>query len=293
MPELAEVEYFRKRWDAGLGERIVAVDLHGEKRIFRGTDVKGLQRRLVRQKLLVSTARGKQMFFVFSGDNWLGLHLGMTGKLRIESRDFAPEKHDHLVLIQARRSLVFRDARQFGRVRFHHGPAEPDWWRASGPEISDRRFNLNFLDDFLSRHARAPLKAVLLLQNGFPGIGNWMADEILWRARLRPQILAGELTDAQRLALLRETRFVARSSLRIIGHDFSDPPKSWLIHQRWKKGGLCPRDATPLQRATVGGRTTAWCPNCQPGNARPVAKSPVSPNKDARKKCQKNQGPKA
>ncbi|CAN5434526.1 DNA-formamidopyrimidine glycosylase [soil metagenome] len=275
MPELAEVEYYRKLWDPGLGDVITGVQLHGEKRIFRGTDVSALKRRIVGQKLLRSEARGKQMLFTFSGNNseiiearesvrsWLGLHLGMSGKLRIEERNFVPEKHDHLVLRQSRRTLVFRDARQFGRVRFQHGPTQPQWWRSDGPEVIARNFNGKFLDHFLRRHARAPIKAVLLLQNGFPGIGNWMADEILWRPRIRPQVPAGKLSDAQRRSLLRETRFVARASLRIIGHDFSDPPRSWLVHQRWKKGGACPRDGTPLKRATIGGRTTAWCPQCQ------------------------------
>ncbi len=69
MPELAEVEYFRKRWDVGIGDIVNAVQLHGEKRLFRGTDVAALKRRLTSQKLRWSTARGKQMLFVFRGDN--------------------------------------------------------------------------------------------------------------------------------------------------------------------------------------------------------------------------------
>ena len=60
MPELAEVEYFRKRWDAGLGREIVAVQLHRTKRIFRGTDPRAIARHLVRQQLQSSVARGKQ-----------------------------------------------------------------------------------------------------------------------------------------------------------------------------------------------------------------------------------------
>src|SRR5690348_18300727 len=121
MPELAEVEYARKRWNPGLGKQVLAVELHAKKRIFRGTDTRALRRHLVRQKFLRSEARGKQMLFAFSGHNWLGLHLGMSGNLRTESARFAPGVHDHLVLRQAERALVFRDARQFGRVRFHHG----------------------------------------------------------------------------------------------------------------------------------------------------------------------------
>ena len=77
-------------------------------------------------------------------------------------------------------------------------------------------------------------------QERFPGIGNWMADEILWRAKIAPSTRAAVLTPKQRLALRRATRFVSREALRIIGHDNSDPPASWLIHQRWKANGVCP-----------------------------------------------------
>ena len=138
-----------------------------------------------------------------------------------------------------------------------------EWWRSSIPEIVERGFDQKFVDEFLRRHRKAPIKAVLLMQSGFPGIGNWMADEILWRARIRPAIHAGKLTGKNRAALLKEAKFVARESLRTLGRDFSDPPKSWLIHQRWKAGGICPKHKTKLRRATIGGRTTAWCPRCQ------------------------------
>ncbi|MEO5753712.1 MAG: DNA-formamidopyrimidine glycosylase family protein [Chthoniobacterales bacterium] len=263
MPELAEVEYFRKRWDTGLGERIVAVDLHGEKRVFRGSHPEDLARRLVRRKLLSSASRGKQMLFRFEGENWLGIHLGMSGKLRVEAAKFPPEKHDHLVLRQRKLALVFSDARLFGRVRFHHGKETPDWWATGGPEIHSRAFTRETIAAFVRRHARAPIKAVLLLQAGFPGVGNWMADEILWRAKINPRRHAGKLSAAKLEALWRTTRFVARAALQTIGHDYSDPPKDWLLHARWKAGGKCPRDGTPLRRATIGGRTTAWCAKCQ------------------------------
>ncbi len=263
MPELAEVEYFRKRWDAGIGEKIVAVQLHGEKRVFRETDVHALETCLVRQTFLRSLAYGKQMLFVFSENNWLGIHLGMSGNLRVEAVGFEAEKHDHLVLRQKSRALVFRDPRQFGRVRFHHGTKAPDWWPEVALDIQSARYNKRMLRDFVKRHGRAPIKAVLLLQSGFPGIGNWMADEILWRARIAPQRKAAELSTAKLDALWRNVRFVARASLRTIGNDNTDPPKDWLLHERWRPGGKCPRHKTPLRRATIGGRTTAWCPRCQ------------------------------
>jgi formamidopyrimidine-DNA glycosylase len=263
MPELAEVEYFRRQWDPGLGQKILRVQLHAAKRIFRGSNPRALARALTGSRFLRSESWGKQMLFEFSGHNWIGIHLGMTGKLRVEPPGFRPEKHDHLVLHQARRALVFRDARLFGRVRFHHGNSPPNWWRVGGPDIASEQFDRKFFDAFLTRHARAPVKSVLLLQSGFAGIGNWMADEILWRAKIAPPRPAASLSSAERARLFRETRFVAIESLRIIGTDFGDPPRDWLIHQKWKRNGICPRHRTPLKKAMIGGRTTAWCPRCQ------------------------------
>jgi formamidopyrimidine-DNA glycosylase len=263
MPELAEVEYYRRQWGPGLGQKIVRVQLHPRKRVFRGSDTRALVRKLTGSRLLRSESWGKQMLFEFSGGAWVGIHLGMTGKLRIERPAFRPEKHDHLVLYQTKRALVFRDARLFGRVRFHQGKTPPPWWRNGGPDIRSEAFDQKFFADFLKRHARAPIKSVLLLQSGFAGIGNWMADEILWRARNSPLGLAGSLSPAQRDRLFRETRFVAIESLRIISPEFADPPRNWLIHQKWKRKGVCPRHRTPLKKAMIGGRTTAWCPRCQ------------------------------
>ena len=263
MPELAEVEFFRRQWDCGLNQKIIAVQLHPRKRIFRGTNPRDIVSRLTGRRFLRSFARGKQMLFEFSGGNWIGIHLGMTGKLRIESAAFRPQKHDHFVLYQRGCALVFTDPRQFGRVRFRHGEDEPGWWRSDVPEITSRKFNQEFLDQFLNRHRKAPIKAVVLMQNGFSGIGNWMADEILWRARIHPAASSGKLTAKKRESLFRETKFVAKESLRTLGKDFSDPPRGWLIHQKWNRRGICPRHRTALRHATIGGRTTAWCPRCQ------------------------------
>src|SRR6267143_4938035 len=263
MPELAEVEYFRRRWDVGIGDRVFKVSLHSRKHLFRETDTAALRRNLIGTRLSRSEARGKRMLFCFSGDNWLGLHLGMTGKLRVEPANFRPAKHDHLVLYQRDRALVFTDSRQFGRVQFHHGKDAPVWWDSAIPEIASASFRRAFFEDFLKRHGKAPIKAVLLMQSGFSGIGNWMADEILWRAKVLPSKITGSLSSKERGALFRATRFIARESLQITAPDLSDPPKSWLIHQRWRAGGKCPRNGTMLRRARIGGRTTAWCPRCQ------------------------------
>ena len=125
------------------------------------------------------------------------------------------------------------------------------------------RFTARAVADFLARRRRAPLKAVLLMQEQFPGIGNWMADEILWRAKLHPATPAGTLATDQTRALWRAVRWVSRTAVKIIQDDWSYP-ESWLFQHRWGSGRHCPRCHAPLERASIGGRTTCWCPACQP-----------------------------
>jgi formamidopyrimidine-DNA glycosylase len=269
MPELAEVAYFCTQWNPGLGQRIDRVLLHPKARVFRGTDTARLTRALTGATLERSETRGKQMLFVAKGKGrtksrgWLGVHLGMTGELRVEPVDYEPARHDHLVLHQARHALVFQDARQFGRILFHEGLTAPDWWADLPPDLLSPEFTVKALAEFLHRRARAPLKAVLLMQERFPGIGNWMADEILWRAALHPKQAAGSLEAKRIKTLYREIRTVCREALRVIGKDWSDPPDSWLFNHRWEKGGTCPRTGAKLQHATIGGRTTCWSPERQ------------------------------
>lgn len=262
MPELAEVEYYRKQWDPGVGEKVRHVLLH-HNRIFRGSDTELLSKTLTGAVLQGSETHGKQMLFRFSKNAWLGLHLGMTGELRIEPPDYEPKKHDHLVLQQTKRSLVFTDARQFGRVRFDVSKAAPSWWADLSVSVLSNGFTLEHMRNFLMRHGKAPLKAVLLSQVGFPGVGNWMADEILWQAKIHPSRKPSTLSSTQLKKLYNSVRLVCTEAMRIVGKDWGDLPKNWLFNYRWKRGGSCPRDKAPLQHATIGGRTTCWCPGCQ------------------------------
>lgn len=266
MPELAEVEYFRQRWNPGLNRKILGVELHPKAKIFRGCDVILLEKKLIGATLLSSEAAAKQMLFRFNGDVWLGLHLGMTGELTAQPPDFAPRKHDHLVLRQHDRTLVFSDHRMFGRVQFSVGPAEPDWWSSIAPAILSDAFTVEAVASFLRRRARSPLKAVLLMQERFPGVGNWMADEILWRAALHPKQPAGTITPQQIETLHRECRWVCEQALKIIGRagpELRDPPATWLFPHRWENGGVCPRTGAKLLREEIGGRTTCWSPSWQ------------------------------
>ncbi|MCA9730202.1 MAG: DNA-formamidopyrimidine glycosylase family protein [Candidatus Eisenbacteria bacterium] len=267
MPELAEVEFHRKHWNPGIGKRIESVFVRQGKRVFRRTNVRRLVEGLTGAKLLGSETHGKQMLFRFSGPGALGVHLGMTGSLSVEPKNHRPEKHDHLVLWTRKHALVFNDPRLFGEVRFEPEPS-PLWWRTLPPQILDPEFTLRHMSDFLDRRSRSPIKAVLLDQAGFPGVGNWMADEILWRAGIHPSRLAGSLERSERIAIRRIARWVCRTALDTIGVDYRDPPRSWLFPHRWEDGGICPRTKVPLVRETIGGRTTCWSPGRQPSPRR-------------------------
>jgi len=263
MPELAEVEYYRKQWDTGLGQRVAHVELHARTRVFRGVDTRAFATALRGQQFSQSWVRGKQMLFRFGKTAWVGIHLGMTGKLRSERLAFQPAKHDHLAVFLPTVTLVFEDARQFGRVRFDQGLKEPEWWRKIPASPHEQAFTKKVMEAFLVRHQRLPIKATLLLQTGFAGVGNWMADEILWQAGIAPVRKTGDLSSPEMDRLWRSARSICRKAMETIARDFGDPPRSWLFHERWSRKGVCPKHRALLECATIGGRTTVWCVQCQ------------------------------
>jgi len=272
MPELAEAEFFRRRWyEAAVGQRIVSVHTHDGKKLFRHLPVAKFRRALTGARLKSSAAAAKQMLFRFGPDVWLGIHLGMSGELRVEPAGYVTAKHDHLALRTNRHTLVFSDPRMFGRIQFHQGRTAPAWWTKIAPAILSPAFTADGVAAFLQRRQRAPIKAVLLMQERFPGIGNWMADEVLWRAGLHPRCAAGSLSPFEVRALWRECRQVCRLALRTIAGrgDCLPPdlnvhiPDTWLFNHRWVNGGRCPKTGCPLVREEIGGRTTCWSPGRQ------------------------------
>ena len=261
MPELAEVAYAAKAWNAGKGSIVKKVEINTGSRIFRQTNATALVAGLRGKTLGNLETHGKKMLFRFSNENWLGIHLGMTGSLRREKPENPPlDRHDALILRQEKRSLIFRDPRQFGRVHYHRGKDTPGWWSDLPPEVTSDAFTLELVRSVLKRRARSPVKAVLLMQEFFPGIGNWMVDEILWRACIHPAHPAGKLSPRKSKSLWKETRFVASGALDTVGQRGGDPPEDWLFHVRWKDGGKCPFSGKKLVREEIAGRTTCLCP---------------------------------
>ena len=261
MPELAEVEYYRRRWEPFLGSTVSRVKIHEGNRIFRDCDPVDLARSLPGRKFNEARRHGKRMLFRFGDDGWLSIHLGMAGKLMAEpSPDFELHKHDHLVIYLDNGVLIFRDTRYFGLVGWQLTQAEPSWWLNRGPDLLAANYKWKDLAASITRRKRSPLKSVLLDQDLFPGVGNWMADEILWRAALYPGRKGESLQEREMKRLYKALREVCKDALRVIAPDWSKPPDTWLFNHRWRDGGTCPKTGEPLRRIQVGGRTTCYSP---------------------------------
>jgi len=110
------------------------------------------------------------------------------------------------------------------------------------------------------RQRGAPIKALLLDQGFAAGVGNWIADEVLYQARLDPRRRASSLTDSEIARVRGALKKVIDTSVRL-SNDSDRYPRGWLFHRRW---GRNPRAITMtgerIRHITVGGRTTAWVP---------------------------------
>jgi formamidopyrimidine-DNA glycosylase len=280
MPELAEVELSRRVWAVAEGQTLTEIAGHPQTRVYRDCSLAGLKRALKGAVLLGSRAHGKRMFFKFSaegkgGTRWLELHLGMAGRLARSETGAKRHKHDHFVLVTREWQLAFNDYRQFGRLFLHPEGVDPV---ADLPiEVLAAKFTLGHVRAIQERRGKRALKAVLLDQAMFPGVGNWMADEICWRMGRDPAVPLGQVDAA---LVRRVSRMVCRGALKHVAdgnagqyatdEGFSPgnyvkrtPPADWLFRHRWKAGGICPNCGTVLERGVVASRTTAWCPNCQ------------------------------
>ena len=263
MPELAEVAYACGQWNPGIGKFVKEVYTNPNSRVFRELSREQVMSELSGAKLTSSATHGKQMLFKFSGNRWLGLHLGMTGNLHIENSSYKHCKQDALILLQSKQTLIFRDPRQFGRLRLHIGKEAPGWWSELPLSMLDSEFQSEILDNAMKRHSKRPVKALLLDQRYFQGMGNWMADEVLWRAHVHPAQRCAEISSAKRKKLFTKIKFVANGAMHSVGKHGGDPPKGWLFHVRWKNGGFCPKTNVPLIREEIGGRTSCWSPGLQ------------------------------
>lgn len=273
MPELPDVEGFRDvlaRHATGRPVRRVEVTDPG---VLRGVSARRLDEALRGHRFTGTARHGKWLIADTDGPVLL-LHFGMTGSLHWSAHGEPRHRHDRVIFVLNGRNggntsdddggrgqgelryrdmrklkglTLARDRREAGRVLDDLGPDALEISAADFAALLTRR--------------RAAVKAVLVDQHAIAGLGNLLADEILWRARIAPRRKASDLTGEEQGRLYREMRKVLRASIRA-GRVPGRP--SWLTGSRDDPAATCPRCGTRLERGRTGGRATIWCPRCQP-----------------------------
>jgi formamidopyrimidine-DNA glycosylase len=259
MPELPEVETFKRYLDGiSLHRRIKNVDVRSAY-VLKAVSARELGRQLKGRSFESSWRHGKHLFVCTDRDLWLRLHFGMTGSLEyLKGQREAPKDTQVLFGFANHSRLAFRDQRKFGEVELIENVDEFLQARGLGPDALEA--NLSQFKAILEKHDSA-VKAILLNQRLIAGIGNLYADEILFRARMHPGTEAARLRDNDLTRLFRATRYVLEKAIAL-KTDFSRLPTSWLLTHRGKRG-QCPRCSRALKSATIGGRTSWFCANCQ------------------------------
>jgi formamidopyrimidine-DNA glycosylase len=289
MPELPEVETVVRGLRATLPGRIVREVRLGKTDFI--DDPAALERELPGQRIAGVERRGKFILMPLvrgessNGGARLVIHLGMTGRLYTSAANQPGVKHTHVVMkLDDGRELRYTDPRRFGRMALVRESDEPKFLRQLGREpleISDA--------DFLRLLAqrRTMIKALLLDQRRLRGIGNIYADESLWRAEIHPRRLASKISRQRARKLWRAIRRVLEAAIRAGGSTISDyanaagePGFFQLRHRVYDRDGKpCYRCASKIRRIIVAGRSSHFCPCCQP--APRLARARKRPGKDS------------
>ena len=271
MPELPEVEHVvRALAPVVVGRRIVAAELN-LKRIAPELSRPAFNRQLRNSLITEVGRRGKYIVFKLDTGQTLTTHLRMTGKFVALTLDQTLPPYAHVIFyLDDERRLVFCDMRQFGRMRLFTKP--PKELQTLAPEPLSDEFTEDYFLETLSR-SRRPLKHLLLDQTRVLGLGNIYAVEALFLAGVNPMKAANKLSKprARKLYLaIRDTlqeAIDAGSTLRIDladgnGSYFEAPERFWRVYER--AGEPCVRCGAKIRRVVQGGRSTYYCPKCQP-----------------------------
>lgn len=274
MPELPEVQTVVDTLRPRItGWRITEVRLSRTDVVTPGgCDLPGhLRNRTVRS----IDRRGKRVVFTLDDGNRFYVHLGMTGRLTLEPAEAEVAPHTHLLLdmgpppglaIRRLQQVRFRDPRRFGGVWWLGGA---DAGENMGPEPLTLRSS-----ELLRRLAGTTraVKTALLDQRLLAGLGNIYVDESLFVAGIHPQARCDRLAVEQVRALCRAMKQVLRRAIRHRGstlRDYVDAEGKaggfQRLHRVYDRAGQpCRNCRTRIERIVLGGRSTHFCPRCQP-----------------------------
>lgn len=270
MPELPDVELFKRYLERHALRRTIRAVQVNDARILSALPAARFAATLKGNRLEAARRHGKHLLVRLARDGWLTLHFGMTGGLAW-FEDLADDPpYDRVRLdFEASGHLAYVNRRMLGRV----GLAEDAdaFIRAEelGPDALDPDFDRPAFEAALAGRRR-DLKSVLMDQALLAGVGNIYADEILFQARLHPQTAAPSLNAAQQGELFAQVKRVLETAIECGAgaEQFLDRlPDGFLLPQR-HKDGRCPRCGHEIATLKSAGRTSYYCPQCQPAPAR-------------------------
>lgn len=269
MPELPEVETTRRGIAPALiGETVSAVVLRTEK--LRWPLDPQLGAWMTGQRLREVRRRAKYLLFMFD-DGCLLVHLGMSGSLRIFTRDTMPGKHDHVDLVFAGGQVLrLTDPRKFGAVLWTDDPEQHRLLLKLGPEPLDNEFSGDYLHR-RSRHRKMAVKPFVMGQQIVVGVGNIYASEALFRARIRPDRPAGSISLARYRRLAGVIKDVLDEAIAAGGTTLQDFQQSdgrpgyfkQELQVYGRAGEPCRVCSRPIRSVRLGQRSTFFCGSCQ------------------------------
>jgi len=276
VPELPEVESARRlAARVAVGRRIVSAWCAADPIVVEATPAR-VTAALRGRRVRAVRRHGKHLWLELDRRPWLLMHFGMTGGLQIPKRPplrlmssrgvatpaWPPRFVKLRLAFDDGGQLAFADARRLGRIRLREDPRrQPPVAQLGFDALHELPPPARFLG--MLRERTAPMKALLLDQSFAAGVGNWIADEVLYQARIDPRRPARSLSVAEGSRLRRRLRGVLALAVRV-GADSDRYPRSWLFHRRWDHDPLARTAAgAQIRWDTIGGRTTAWAPAVQ------------------------------
>ena len=276
MPELPEVETARRAAIAvAVGRRIVGVTVADDTIVFERVSPARIRRALLGRQVRAVRRHGKHFWFELDRRPWLSVHFGMAGGLHTSRRrgvrlvssgrrtepGWPPRFTKLRLAFEDGHELVIADGRRLGRIRLRQDPAtEPPIAGLGFDALRGLPGAARFRE--LARERAAPVKALLLDQSFAAGVGNWIADEVLYQARIAPRRPARSLSDRELDRLRARLRSVVRLAVGARA-DSDRYPRAWLFHRRWdSRPGVTVRGDV-IRRETIAGRTAAWVPAVQ------------------------------
>jgi formamidopyrimidine-DNA glycosylase len=263
VPELPEVETVRRLAERTLrGRRIAAVAVAEDRLVYDRVAQRSVAAALRGATVTGARRKGKHFWLELDRRPWPLFHLGMSGWFHAYRDGERPRFWKIEMATEDGRRFAMTDPRRLGRIRLRREPLAESPLAGLGLDALDELPSARELERLLRRRA-TPVKAALLDQTLLAGVGNWIADEVLYQAALDPRRPASMMTSAEVARLRRALASVVRHAVKV-GADDARFPRTWLFHHRWgKRKDARTARGERIVHLTVGGRTTAFVPDRQ------------------------------